>query len=301
VSKAKVLIYKGARNSVFCKIGPTKDNSKFFVTKKTRYNAGADSSDYPLIVSVSDLYGFLEANKIHDTEVEIDPGSIDVFYGFDCGDREKFAAIPNKGFVDRWWNRDCPNLYRHAVNKDKSRNWIGMYLVYWSNLLVEASYYGVFIDEDITEEEVAIFSRGREHTLVYKEMMNILNARKITAKQAAEMETWIRDYEQKIQRVIDDNKLAIMMSISHCFGPDNREKDYGLDCGFLMIYTRNEEYNRKKGLLKNLDKSKYSNSMSLRLPYDTQSLTIKRIEFDAIREIVRAETGEDLYCKTMLD
>lgn len=301
MSKANVLIYKGARNSVLCKIGPTKDNSKFFVTKKTRYNSGADSSDYPLIVSVSDLYGFLEANKIHDTEVEIDPDSIDVFYSFDCADREKFAAVPTKGFVDRWWNHDCPNLYRHKVNKDKSRNWIGIYLIYWSNLLVEASFYGAFIGEDITEEEVAIFSQGREHTLIYKEMMNVLNARKVTAEQAAEMEAWVRDYEQKIQKVIDDNKLAIMMSISHCFNPDGSEKIFGLDCGFLNVYTTNQEYNRRKGLLKNIDKSRFFGSMSLKLPYETQSLTIKRIEFDAIREIVKKETGEDLYCKTMLD
>lgn len=298
--KARLYFYKNKSNGVSVKFTfLDKPFSGFRYTIGTKrlikYNRDEDRNKYQLIIGFSVLDNFLSANNIKDGEVEIDPASIEVFYGYD----NTYAVSPTNSFVNKWWNYDCPDLFRYAVNKTGKSNWTGLDFVYFSNKLVEASYMGTYIDDDITEEEVKIFSRDREHTQIYTEMMNVLNAQNVSEEEIAEMESWIKSYEKNIQKAIDGDKLAIMMHIGDMFDAAGKEKSFGLDCGFLNIFTENEEYKKKKGLLKNLKTC--ASWLDVRMPYETQSLTVKTLEFQKVQEVVLKQTGEKLYCKAALD
>lgn len=87
-----------------------------------------------------------------------------------------------------------------------------------------------------------------------------------------------------------------------CEAGENLEitsKDY---LSLLNIYTKNPQYNERKGLLKNRQKDAGRVQwMNVRMPYEPQSLTIKEKEFQKIKEIVSRELGEELYCRTVLD
>jgi len=88
-----------------------------------------------------------------------------------------------------------------------------------------------------------------------------------------------------------------------CEAGENLEitsKDY---LSLLNIYTTNPQYNEQKGLLKNVRHKNISHAswMNVRMPWEPQSLTIKRKEFEKVKEVVYRELGETLYCKTALD
>ena len=87
-----------------------------------------------------------------------------------------------------------------------------------------------------------------------------------------------------------------------CEAGENLEitsKDY---LSLLNIYTKNSQYNERKGLLKNRQNDiGRVQWMNVRMPYEPQSLTIKEKEFQKVKEIVFRELGEELYCRTMLD
>ncbi len=297
--KARLYFYRNKNNGVSVKFNfldkPFGGFSYIKGTKKSiRFNHDEDRDKYKLILGFSVLDSFLSCNGIKDGEVEIDPASIETFYGYDG----VYAVNLTKSFVGNWWGYDCPVLSRYTVNKNYETNWTGLDFVYFQNILVEFSWSGACIGKDITEEEVKIFSEGREDTLIYKEMMNTLNSRDVTEESVSEMEAWIKDYESKIQQVIDNNK-GIVMHVVDFFTYTGKEQSFGLDCGFLNIFTENKEYNAKKGLLKNLKSC--APWMDLNIPYNTQSITIKQKEFEKIKQVVFEQTGEKLYCQTVLD
>lgn len=303
--KARALIYRNKSGGISVKLlfldKPLRGFTfKYRVgTKRSiKINTDADRDKYQMVVGFSVLESFLSINGIGSSEVEVDPTSIDTFYGF----KDNYVVKPTKGFIDKWWGCDCPDLYRYMVNKDGHTNFFGLRLACFSNKLVEASYMGAYIDPTITEEEVNLFAGDKQHTNIYKEMMGVVDARKLTDEKHKEMTDWIEAYEENIQKVIDDNKLVIMLHINDMFDEDGCEIPFGLDCGFLNVFTENEEYNKLKVVIKNSKRGASPRWLTgLKLPYETQSLTIKKKEFEKIKEVVYAATGEVLYCKTMLD
>ncbi|OPX89462.1 MAG: hypothetical protein A4E53_01539 [Pelotomaculum sp. PtaB.Bin104] len=304
-TKARILFFKKG-SSIYCKV---KLFDRYGFTyrrgsrRNIRFNQDHDCKEYPLIVNFNIFYDFLEANKVKDSEVEIDPNSLDVFYGYtDYNGTERYAVKLTKKFVDGWWVADCPHLYRYAVNKDGHINWAGFKLPYFTNNLVETGWNGNYIDPDITEEEARALTQGREELKVCKEIMSVIKSRDITEEQVKELENWINDYEAKIQQAINNNKFTIIWHIADMFEENGEERCFGLDCGFLNIYTENPEYNDKKMLLKNLPYSKSrAQWLNVKMPYESQSLTVMKKEFQKVKEVVKAETGETLYCLTQLD
>lgn len=351
---AKLLFFKTPNNTVSVKVNLGKDKQNGFSYRQgtrrgIRFNNGEDKQEYPYIVTYTVLDTFLEANGIKDEDVVIDENSIDYFYGYDS---QFFVSItPSK--IERWWNYDCPNLYRYAVNKDGHTNWFGLKLVCFCNLLVESSWNYTHIGEDITEEEVEKIAGNYKHTAIYKEMEKVLESRKLTESDIEECENFVKNYEEKIQEVIDDHKLEILEYtiksfadmfknpdrlkrlnnyLSEVEGPHitslsnvedfktslfeaintDKEKFYpqvvmaldgsfGLDIGWVNIYTRNEEYNHNKKLLKNLPNKRAADWMDIRIPIMCQSTTIQKKQFEKAKEIIKEKLGEELYSITQLD
>lgn len=87
-----------------------------------------------------------------------------------------------------------------------------------------------------------------------------------------------------------------------CEAGENLEitsKDY---LSLLNVYTKNPQYNERKGLLKNRHKDiGRTQWLHISMPRFAQSLTIQKKQFEKVKEIVFRELGEELYCKTMLD
>ncbi len=303
--KAKVLFFQNKAGGVAFKVNLYNTNGFKYQKGKRKFirmNQGEDYCEYPLIVSFGEIDNFLSVNGIKDAEVEVDQNSLDAFYGYNGYGHEKYVAKLTPGFVNEWWNQDCPNLYRYTANKSNGKSILVQRLLYFTNCLVESTWYGAYVDDTITEEEVTALAKGREQTTIYKEMMNVLAANKVTAEQVAEYQGYVDEYEARIQSIIDNNKAAIkahLFSNNMLFDESGRERSFGLDCGFLNVFTEDRDYVEKKGILKNVKRT--SAWLRLNLPYNTQSLTVMENQFQIIKEIVSTEAGEALFCKTVLD
>lgn len=298
---AKILIYKTSGGGISCKVNL--DNDSHGVTyhrgsgKLFRWNRGEDRKEYPLIVSFSYLDAFLGVNKVNYKTVEIDKNSIDVFYGYSIGNKNIYFTNLSQSNVDKWWNYDAPELYRYSVNKDRHTNMFGLNLIYFSNQLVEWGWGGTYVDEDITQEEVEKLTKGHETTHIAEEMWRVLNAQKLSEGEVEFLVEEVKKYEEQIQAVIDKHKDEILASTAGMI-----DGTYGLDCGFLNVYTKNPQYNERKGLLKNRHKDiGRTQWLHVSMPRFAQSLTIQEKQFEKVKEIVFRELGEELYCKTMLD
>lgn len=277
--------------------------------KEVRYNKQEDRNKYPLIVSVNYLEDFLYSNKVRDEDILIDTNSVDEFYQFENVISTKLSP----SFVREWYNYDCPYLYRHTPNKQRSTNMLGQPLCHFSNRLVESSWNDVYIDEDITEKEVSDLSMGFEHTRITKEMNNVLRARTIKeAGKQEELVTFVKEYDEKIQSVVNKHASTILQKLAKRFprtklgtGTDGQyiieiDDDFGLDCGFLYVQPVDDVYMEKRNVLRNISHS-HTSWMDLKLPFVTQSTTVLKAQFDIVRDLVLEETGIKLYGYTQLD
>ena len=264
--------------------------------RNIRMNMDEDRKEYTYIVPYHYFYRFLDANGISEKDIEVDKESIDTFYGYDQWGNFDFFVKPTKAKVANWWNYDCPMLSRYEVNKDESVTILGMKIVCFSSILCEASWNYTSIGEDITEEEVALFVGDRTHTHIYNEMKKALEARELKTDDIEQMKKDIAAYDEKVQRVIDENKEIILEKIE-----PYKEQNFGLDCGWVNLYTENEEYREKRKLLKNTKGEYCLEYMSVKLPYRCQSTTVQRMQFDAIKDILKKEIGDTIYASTQLD
>ncbi len=301
VPKARVLFFtKGT--DVCCKVNLVNNYGLKYqigTGHSIKVNNMEDQTKYPLIVGFNVIDSFLEANDIKDKEVEIDPNGLDMFYGYTSSNGvTRYSIKPSKRFIDGWWHRDCPDFFRYKVNKNGPTN----HGIYFKNSLVQV-WNGVHIDKEITEEEALMLIQGREHTAVSKEIMAVVNSRKMSEEQIERIQKWLQDYEAKIQKAINNNNLIIVLHINDMFDSiTGCERHYGLDCGILSIFSDNPEYNEKKMLIKNLPNSQIRNQqLDVKMPYNSQSLTVMKKQFEKVKEVVFAATGETLYCKTILD
>ena len=303
----KLYYYRTGNGGVSCKVNFNSGGYRYTQGRKraVRRNKGEDQKEYPLIVSISYLLEFLNDNHIDYKNILIDERSVETFYVFENFVSERLTP----GFVARWWNYDCPDLFRCSVNKDgQGYNMLGEKLPHFYKKLVECSYYGVYVDEDITEEEARAIAKGREHTAIYKEIQSVLEAKRTTLEELEAKLAANRAYERRIQNIIDDNRDVILGFLKNEFRDRIVSEDplrindaFGLDCGFLYVYTSNPEYTENARILKNSPlSSEISIGLDIQFPYNSQSLTLMRAQFNIIKEIAN-KYGENLYCKCVLD
>jgi len=303
----KLYYYRTGNGGVSCKVNLNSGSYRYTQGRKraVRRNKGEDQEEYPLIVSISYLLEFLDDNYIDYKNILIDERSIETFYVFENFVSERLTP----GFVAQWWNYDCPDLFRCSVNKDgQGYNMLGEKLPHFYKKLVECSYYGVYVDEDITEEEARAIAKGREHTAIYKEIQSVLEAKRTTLEELEAKLAANRAYERRIQNIINNNRDVILDFLKNEFRDRIVSEDplrindaFGLDCGFLYVYTSNPEYTENARILKDSPlSSEISIGLDIEFPYKSQSLTLMRAQFDIIKEVAR-RYGENLYCKCVLD
>lgn len=299
------LLYYWTGKRVAVKLGWNKSSYKFERDHKKdiRSNRAQDKEDFSLVVSLEYIDDFLCLNGVRFQDVLIDERSIDACYSF--YDVTSLELSPS--FVSEWYNHDCPDLFRMAPNKHGGVNMLGMPLPHFSSKLVESDWTSVYIDEDITDEEARALMKGHESTRVSREIDIVLKSRSVD--DVSELETWINDFDARIQRVIDKNANAIKAALYKKFasrvhtgenGEPSIDDNFGFDCGFLHVTAALDEYKEKRGMLCAL-KSSASKWMPLRLPIFSQSTTLMAEQFRIAREFVYLETGLELIGHTVLD
>lgn len=300
------LYYYKTGNRVSCKVNLNQNGYSYHGGrgKEVRYNRGEDREEYPLIVSVGYIEEFLDINGVRYEDVLVDPRSVDRFYSFEG----VVSPSLSPKFVDTWYDYDCPYLYRHEPNKKRKTNLLGMPLPHFSSLLIEASFSSVFVHESLTEEEVERLTQDRENTRVAIEIRNRLEANGLTKDELEEMEEEVKEFDRKVQEVIDRHAQDVFEFLARKYPQISQWKEgklyvdenyFGLDCGFLNVYTTEREYNRKRSILKNCTSA--SPWMDVRMPYACQSVTLQKDQFNFIQPIVERELGVNLYAQTVLD
>lgn len=293
----KMLFYKTGNDSISVKLD-WREGYRYQqgTGRSIRRNKGKDAKEYPLIVSYNVLDNFMSNNGLTSDNVVVDEKSVEKFYGFyDSWKRKWFvSANLSEGFVSEWWNYDCPDIYRLAPNRDGHSNYFGIKLYCFENLLCESSFYATYVGSDITEEEVEKLTKGREHTSICKEMNLMIKSRKVSNEEIEEMKIFVRDFEEKVQTIVDlfEDEITEAVSTFNDSPP----------AGFLNIYTNNREYNEKKSMLRELDKSgHHAKWLNVKLPVQVQSIDVQRMQFDIVKEKVSKALNIDLHSETRLD
>lgn len=274
---------------------------------KIRQNRGKDREKYDLIVSASYVEDFLWKNEVDDKDILIDPRSVDVYYSF----YNEISHNLTPSFVSEWYNHDCPSLYRYTVNKEKATNLLGEPIPHFTTNLIEVSWSNVYVDKSITEKEAKALTQNNPDTWVTQEVNLFLKAQKLknNKERMEEIKNFVKNYDAAINQVIKENEEKIFEKMVETFACKNAkyedgifemDDDFGLDCGFIYVYTTDENYNKQRSILKNAGYVN-ENSMEISFPYFTQSTTVQREQFDIIKEIVNKETGIKLYANTELD
>lgn len=307
----KILFYRSG-NSVAVKVKLPKAGYTFIKGegKKIRDNRGKDKENYPLIVSACHIDEFLTINQVREADVLVDAKSLKQFYIFD----QKPSVNLTPGFISEWYNHDCPELYRVTPNPHNQRGetMLGTLPIQFENLLVESSWSSVYVDEDITAEEVARLSSGYEHTRITKELRSVLKAKEIKGtSKIEELTSEVVAYDQRVQEVLNQNQSRILSALVTAFPErvvQNSENpadfkindNFGLDCGFVYVNTTDEGYTEKRNLLANASSS-MSKHMNVRLPLASQSLTLNRVQFDEAARIVQESLGIQLYANMVIN
>lgn len=272
-----------------------------------------DKDTYTFCVSASILEEILDKNDVRAIDCEIS-SPFDVYYTYDYGDKTAMSVSLSKQFIENWWNYDCPTLYKMTINTDQSETTLGLVIPIFTTTLVESTFSGVYVDDDITDYEFEKICKGYERTQIYKSVKLALDAQKLRSEKGSEdkikeMEDFISDYVSNIQRVVDGNITEILKRLSERFKSYVVESDFskeppvlkindnfGLDCGFLFFKTKFNSYNEYCGL------TKKSDIIDLHIPYMTQSTTVQRELGHIICDIVNKHFGNDyLYSYTVLD
>ena len=257
----------------------------------TRRNTASDSNEWPSII---ENYGTAEA---HINDFEVAEESIDHFYNF----ANKYYGELTKEAVEDWWNHDCPDLFRYYPNKENGENHWGLNLMSFKNKMLEVHFKDTYVQE-ITEEEADKLIKGREDTLIAKEIKAYFKSDELDEETIKHYEEEIEYYESRIEMLFDRYKEEMIEELDgKSFTVTEDGIDFGpfrMDCGFLNIYTKNEKITEMKKVLSNKDHSKW---LSVRLPVSPQSINIKRDIFNYLAGKVKEEIGEELYCTTMLD
>lgn len=240
--------------------------------------------------------------SIHLDNITFDKNSLDCFYTFSAYEEEYVPEL-NQYFFEQWSEYDFPILFKHKFNINKKANYLGVKNFSSKDILIENSFISVYVDEDITDNEIkSIVKFLSKKNPLYKKLNSILDARTSSLEDLENAYSFVKAYEKKVQNVIDSTKDIF----EERFEKDLC-RDYGFDCGFLLVFTQNEEYNRNKRLLINspirINNEVILSTEELRIsfPLLTQSTTLKVEMFEFLKPILEKEIKDSFYYRTILD
>lgn len=239
---------------------------------------------------------FLEINKkvCGGTEdIVYDKDSITIFYGYYISSSKFYSTTRlTEKFIKKWVCLDCPDLRRFTVNVDRHVNWAGLSLLMFEDVLYSSSAYDTSVDE-LTETEFKAFEKAMDKDWYcfqkIKEAYENQNA-KVDVKS---IENEVIRYEQEVQCLINTYQSELKE-----FGKELPERM--LDCGFSMIFTSDEDINKKISLLKtkgvrNVD------YLNVKFPEDYFSVCNSELIFKKFKELANCQIANQLSIRTMLD
>lgn len=278
----------------------------------------------------SKLDRLMDANNLTSRDMYVDSESIPYFYGFEVGDSYEFSVNLTKAFVDKWWNYDCPRLVKFYPNIDDSTNWVGYRPVNFENTLVDWSYLGTSVDEDITLEEVNILTKDRENTSISNNILLTYKATNTKKEDVDVIEKEIANYESKINEAIQKFKLDILKETCIEFlGEERFEEEYSnitieqpqytqldkiniilnnnepnaFDCGFLYFYPNSSDTHTHElyTMAKTLLKERAIGNIHIDSLWNGQSVTIKKIIGQKTVKKIKDILDIDIIYNTVLD
>lgn len=143
-------------------------------------------------------------------------------------------------------------------------------------------------DEDITEKEINDIIGPYTETVLARELWRQYNAFNAKDKEKA-----LEQAKKKIndlQQWVDDNSEQIIQAAEARFGDLRRaEQHMGFDCGFLYFKYKDPVYAEMFSAASTVNGSAIyrSGEFSIKLPFMTQSTTIKREMASYIKETIQ--------------
>jgi hypothetical protein len=309
VARYKALIFKKSNQPYVKLTRLSKDHGLYIPNRKNYIRKGEDS----VVCLYSNLDRLMDENNILDEDILVDKNSLKEFYVFD----NFYFVNPTKKWVDKWWNYDCPDLYKHILNIKGNSNMWGLSLVSWSRLLVQSSWSYTHVDEDITEKEVERFAGNHKNTDIYQTMQNILKLNVISEEEKKKLIKKVEKIEEEIQEIINENRHEILEKVVKTISNEDtegkgenelydiiRDTDgtMGLDCGFAYLCLLDKIKLFKE--VANYDKETFrsgNGALKLDYPIKVQSTTIKRRMMEVIASLIESHTNYEPNYWTVLD
>lgn len=262
--------------------------------------------------SVSKLDRFINFNNTIDTSTErvkILEDSIDYFFVIcDHNGRviESSTALTGD-FKEHYWNIDCPDLYIHYVKKGEVVELIdSAYNMRHRMRLLETYWNKAYVTGVFEEHKPSIISdlkdlvSGYECTTLYEEIHSYIESESKSEEDIEEFKSKVRDYENRVQHIIDTNRERILESVSEYRNKSADEvlEMVGLDAGWVHVYPSRDDLRKAKRILSNQGETKW---LDINLPMKTQSTTVKKKQIKELNRILEEEGISELLYEVSLD
>lgn len=271
---------------------------------RCRKSWGADrikhfSEDWmSIIIPVSIMDDFQRINKdnmlIFDSfKCEVDKSSIPQYYVYNDGCRDHFAVKLTKAFIDSF-NERGSRLLRFEPNIDDSVNGLGMKMPEFYSVIIDRDYSGDKI-EDMTKEEANIILKNiNSNYLLYSSIKKYLSAIALTKTTLEMVEKQVEDFEAEISAEIEKHRDALT---AYSATLEDRE----FDCGFTLIYTKNNFFNENVNHLVSLGKRSDNQLLNVSFPSDYFTCSKSNLILGKLMELSDNPKIKELWVRTILD
>ena len=256
-----------------------------------------ESDGYRYIeMPVGYLYSFISINERicgKESDVVFDKNSLTTFYCYTHGNKELYCSQLTSPIIKTWVAYDCPDLIRYTVNINRKKNWAGLNLLYWSDVIYQDDSYTISVDE-LTKDEYKAFKKAMNHSWYCWEKINEAWENQHSVQNTDEVLAAVKAYESEVQELINSYQ-------SELEGFKESLEEIPMDCGFTMIYTTNEMINKHISFLKSKG-IRTVDYLEVVFPYDYFSVTNSRKIFRHFKEIVGENPLKDeLSVRTRFD
>lgn len=244
---------------------------------------------------VGDLEDFVKINERScgkADEIVFDKDSITSFYGYTVGERIVYFTKLTTPRIRTWIGYDCPDLVRYTVNIGRAKNWAGLNLLFYFDVLYQDDAYNTSVD-NLTESEYRAFKKAMEPDWYCWEKIEQAWNNQHSEQSTEATLAALKAYELEVQELIDNYQTELESF-------RDKLEEIPLDCGFTMIFTNNEMINKHISLLKSRG-VRSSDYLDVKFPNDYFSVTNSAKTFERFKALTKNTLTKELYVRTMLD
>lgn len=251
-----------------------------------------------IIMPVSIMDTFQRINKSYSLDFdsfkcEIDKDSIPCYYIFNDGNRDHYAVQLTKAFIYSFNERGC-RLTRYEPNINGGVNILGMKLPEFSCTIIDRDYSGDKIEDMTKEEANTILQYINSNFLLYTSIKKFLSTLALTKDTIDLIQQQVEDFETEIQSEIDkyrDELIAYSKTLT--------EREF--DCGFTLIYTKNQNFNDNVAHLMSLGKRSDNQLLNISFPSDYFNCSNSKLILNKLMELSNSPRVKELWVKTIYD